>query len=97
MRDFRVPGDGIGKAGIGTASGSLAPGKRTLTEARLDHAWSVLVLPGAEWVWPARGMIVVVKDNVGAVLRTGLFVPGTLAEYRRVARYLEDEREEPGD
>jgi hypothetical protein len=66
-------------------------------EARLDHAWSVLVLPGAEWVWPARGMIVVVKDNVGAVLRTGLFVPGTLAEYRRVARYLEDEREEPGD
>lgn len=65
-------------------------------EARLDYAWSVLVLPGAEWVWPARGVIVAVKDNVGAVLRTGLFVPGTLAEYRRVARYLEDEREEPG-
>lgn len=39
MRDFRGPGDGIGKAGIGTASGSLAPGKRTLTEALPNPAW----------------------------------------------------------
>ncbi|HEX8110047.1 MAG TPA: hypothetical protein VF516_20095 [Kofleriaceae bacterium] len=65
-------------------------------EARLDYAWSVLVLPGAEWVWPARGVVVAVKDSTGAVLRTGVFVPGTLAEYRRVARYLSDERDEPG-
>lgn len=33
MRDLRGRGDGIGKAGIGNESGSLAPGKRTLTEA----------------------------------------------------------------
>jgi len=33
MRDLRGRGDGIGKAATGNESGSLAPGKRTLTEA----------------------------------------------------------------
>jgi hypothetical protein len=66
-------------------------------EARLDYTWSKLVLPGAEWVWPSRGIVAVVKENVGLVLRAGVFVPGTLADYRRTARYAPDERDEPGD
>lgn len=52
MRDFRARGDGIGRAGTGNPSGSLAPGKRTLTEALPVQAKRSVDPPSSEA--PAR-------------------------------------------
>jgi hypothetical protein len=48
MRELRGRGDGIARAGIGNGGGSLAPGKRTLTEALPVQARRPVDAPASE-------------------------------------------------
>lgn len=61
-------------------------------EARLDYPWQDIVVERGEYVWPARGVVAAASAKV---IRAGLFAPGTLADYRRDARYIGSYREEP--
>ncbi|HJW10891.1 MAG TPA: hypothetical protein VJ598_03835, partial [Albitalea sp.] len=53
--------------------------------ARLDVNWGVAPLPAGEWVYPARGLAVVVSPQ-GKALRLIGFVPTSLDAYERDLR-----------
>jgi hypothetical protein len=63
-------------------------------EVKLPFRWTNLELPDVEWVWPSRGIVVAAKADPGVILRAGIFVPGTLADYRREARFVSQYRDE---
>jgi hypothetical protein len=62
--------------------------------AKLDFAWHIHSLPGAEWVYAERGLAVVVKPDPGLILRVALFAPTTVEHYQRELRVVSRYREE---
>lgn len=63
--------------------------------AKLDFAWHIHTLPGAEWVYAERGIAVVVKPDPGLILRLALFSPTSADRYERELRLVSKYREEP--
>jgi hypothetical protein len=65
-------------------------------EGRLD-AWRATVAersPEAEWVWPARGLALVMSTDRSNVMELVVFSPTTLEEYRARLRFDDAPREQ---
>jgi hypothetical protein len=68
-------------------------------EAKLD-AWAATVpkrIPESEWVWPSRGIALVISGGEPPAEQLIVFAPTTLAQYRAQLRYDVAPREFPAE
>jgi hypothetical protein len=61
--------------------------------SRLDAFFSVDRIPGADWVYPERGLSLCVMPQTGLIARWTAYRPSTLDHYRRAIRLVSPARE----
>jgi len=63
---------------------------------RLDLGFGMGVIPGGEWVYAARGLMLGVSLSTGLMARVACYPPCSVVEYRRCLHHTEPVREFPG-
>jgi len=58
-------------------------------EQRLDYKWRSSTLANGELVWLGRGVSTVGAPNGQGLIRAGVFVPASLADYRAKLRFVD--------